>query len=252
LATLLRRPALEAFIEPELHDANYAPTPLFVQFYVAASTEPARGHHAGYLYEAASSAHGLDSMSHMVILAPNQRPDGTTQEHLLEISETFGGSNGDTPRHVSIPLTVAENEPVVFSRFLRSAHLEVAGPLVLGYEGNEFELHDVEIGCRRLELRANALAVRCPEATATIVVAERFVQVSPVLRSDVKGGGTFGVSWPGCETHPWIHYNVDATLAEAVDRESGLLAVRKILTWFRRDKKEDSEARLSPFETNPR
>jgi len=67
--------------------------------------------------------------------------------------------------------------------------------------------------------------------------AKHCQQASATLRVERKGVGSLVINWPEGSQHPWAQYYSEKVDTESADRPGAMLALRRILTWFRKDKK---------------
>jgi hypothetical protein len=243
LARLLTEEQLADAVKAELDSPTYVPTPLFVQFYSDLSKGIAPGDHAGYLYESAVSRHGLDSQVRTIIVSPTSDESLSEGQHWFEVFEDGEIESDASPSltsGIALNLAVSEDRPVVFSRRLRHAYINVQGRLVLGNSGNEFEISDSEIACSTLELRSNVLVARVHERGNRVAIeAAECIQIPAVVKVELKGQGALVISWPGGERYPWAMYYHHQIPSETKDAVGAMMALRRILTWFKKDKRAD-------------
>lgn len=231
---LVRASGLARDVERYLDRGEFALTPLFCFFYAEAADGAGSGRHAGYLYEAATAQHAVDSFTQTTLVSPAE--DGGP--HVLDVF--VEGPDDVVLNGVTLPLLVGDGHPVTFRGPLRSVHLEVRGPVELGSPGAELEMADAVIACDRLTLRAKSVIARCYQRGDDVVLrAGEYVQLDGTLTVDKRGDGALDVSWPGSDRHPWARYTGGDKSNGEPDRQAALLALRRILTWFRRDRKED-------------
>jgi hypothetical protein len=235
---------LLSLVEGELDAPRYAPTPLLVNFYADMANKKAIGEHAGYLYESAVSRHGINARARTLVYpAP---ADGDTEAgsmHRLEVFDEGDEGAGESSVRVvamQLDLVVTDDHPVVFTRRLRYANITVAGRVILGKAGNEFEIASSEITSSSLEIGASVIVARTRGRGDRIIIAtDGYDQRHSNLRVEQKGQGELIISWPSGQLHPWGPYYRNQVLDERPDATGALHALMRILSWFKRDKKED-------------
>lgn len=119
--------------------------------------------------------------------------------------------------------------------------LEINGRVILGTQFGEFEITDAEIICDDIELRSKLFVVHSSsQGQAVRIVAANYTQVPASIDIKTRGPGTLEVFWPGGNQYPWARYYIDqAAPRERVEVADAFLGLRRILTWFRRDRKHD-------------
>jgi hypothetical protein len=237
LASLLKSPAdsLRTSSRELMQKPTYVATPLLIQFYRADGHELVWGEDAGFFYESFSSRDTVTNLSSTAILLP---PTSDAVSHTFELFDA-GPEGAPEPTR----LFVRGDSPVnvVFSRRLRQAVLIVEGVVTLGNATNGFEITDSEIICRTLVVRSRVFIVRSStQAQAVEMRAETYEQIPPTIDVQTRGPGRLAVSWPGAKLYPWATFVAEATgdTQRRIEQDS-FLGLRRILAWFRRDKKED-------------
>lgn len=105
--------------------------------------------------------------------------------------------------------------------------------------GSQVELSDVEIQASRLNIQTGVLSIRSyKQGEAVNIQLEHPVEHLPNLRVDVKPGASLAVSWPGAEQYPWSEFVDHGIFEESRDTIGAMLALRRILVWFKKDKKD--------------
>jgi len=231
-ATLLNDPEIGFFVEAWLEENVFVPTPLFADFYYLACGGLGLGSHAGFLYESAVARFDLQHS----LLSTLVSPENGNGIHSFVIA---AGDNTDVSDVLRIKLQVNSEAPLTFRQRLRSAVLNVRGPVVFA-SGSQFEVADVEANVQELDFRTPLLSVRSYKGGQDVSLqSETQPSQSAQLRLEVKGDAELRVKWPGAHRHPWASYFSDALFEEERDRHGAMLALRRILIWFRKDRKED-------------
>lgn len=241
LAFLLSEIGANDEVRAFLDEPSCPVSPMLAQFYMHCARGSAPGDLAGYLYESAVARHGIRACPRMILIAPDCH-DGTSTAHRLEVFDDLSDGSclpTTSPADVAFDLLVDRQHPVVFSRQLRHAVLVVRGQLVLGSPHVDFEMTDVEVISDSLTFRSSRVVVRTSGGVGVTLKALQYTQIPAALRVDKLGDGPLSISWPGGDTYPWSRYFVGELHEEPQSVEGALLALRKILTWFRRDKRSD-------------
>ncbi len=218
-----------------MQNPTYVATPLLIQFYCAGETELVWGEDAGFFYESFSSRDTVTNLSSATIMLP---PAADEMLHTFELFDA--GPDGSSE---PIRFFIRDESPVnvVFNRRLRNAFLNVEGTVTLGNATNGFEIADSQVNCRSLVVRSRVFIVRSSsQAQAVEITTETYEQIPPMIELQTRGPGRLAVSWPGARLYPWTRFVAEAT--DDTRRRTGqdsFLALRRILGWFRRDKKED-------------
>lgn len=219
-------------VEVYLEDIRFVPTPLFAEFYRVFSNGVGSGLHAGYLYESVLARSGLEHAA----LTTFVDPELAGSVHRFAVLSDAGGTTEDS---FSIDLDVTEAKPLIFRHRLRGAVLNVRGTIMLSAPA-QFELGDVEIQTEALELNTPLLLVRAHHGQQKVLIqSEQTVKHDSHFRVEVKAGLTLRVNWPGAHRYPWSPYADERLFAETPDRQGAMLALRRILIWFRKDRKEE-------------
>ena len=222
---------MRSLVELWFDQRIFVPTPLFAEFYTEAVP---RGHgkYAGLLYESVTARFGADDISLSMTVRPTR--DGET--HVMTVAEEKG--DVDSEECFTAELAVNSRDPLTFRQRLRSAVLHVRGPVVLR-TGSQVELSDVEIQASRLNIQTGVLSIRSyKQGEAVNIQLEHPVEHLPNLRVDVKPGASLAVSWPGAEQYPWSEFVDHGIFEESRDTIGAMLALRRILVWFKKDKKD--------------
>jgi hypothetical protein len=217
-----------------LDDAPTMLSPLFAGFYSGACGGIGKGTHATYLYESAIARYGLEAGVLSTVVAPGENQD----MHELVITPEDRGSPGSEP--FSIRMTVSSEQPLVFGHRLSNAYIVTPSVLILGRADANIELSNVEVSAGSLDIRASKLIVR-RHATEHVVVmqAGAVSEKLSLVKVEAPDRTALVVRWPGAERFPWAPYHRDAPFAEQLNPQGAMLALRRILTWFRRDRKEE-------------
>jgi len=219
-----------------LQVSTYVATPLFVQFYIADGTDLIWGEDAGFFYESVASRDTISNLSSAITVIPPSVSGNAL--HVFELYE-----DGSVEDNATIFLYIRKDTStnIVFNRRIKNALLSVEGKVTLGNESNDFEISDCEIVSTEFELRSNNLIVQSTNTgQSTIIKALAYTQVAPVVDIQRKGPGSVYVSWPGSKQYPWSNYANEAKGDNKDDFSTdAYLALRRIFTWFKRDKKVD-------------
>lgn len=220
---------------------EYVPTPLLAQFYLSDSQGLGYAVHAGILYESVIASQDSLSDGYELEIFPND-DEGNEGESMHHMTIIFTNDNAQDQSRTAyeIELLVSPSEPVIFTRRIRHSQIRIAGQLTLGQPSREFELSDAEISCQLLSIQANRLFVRCPDQSDNVQIVAEQMHSSNNYSISIKkhGEGSFAVSWPGSEVFPWHEYS-GTIFAQINDRMTLMLALRRILRWFRRDRREE-------------
>jgi hypothetical protein len=215
---------------------TYVATPLLLQFYKADGTELIWGEDAGFFYESVSSRDTITNLSSAIIMLPP-----SVSGNKLHAFELFDDESIENGTVITLYIRNSTATNIVFNRRMRNALLSVDGTLTLGHESNDFEITDSEILCKNLELRSSTLIVQSAYiGQATTIRAKEYTQIPPTLEIRKRGPGALFVSWPSAKQHPWSSFAYEGN-GDSKD-EFGLdayLGLRRIFTWFKRDKKID-------------
>jgi hypothetical protein len=231
-ANLLLDDDLGPFVELRLEELSFVPTPLFADFYRLAANSVGFGRHAGFIYDSVLARFGLEHAS----LSATISPEGEGDTHVLTIVPNEDESGEAAFR---MDLRVSADNPLTFRQRLRNAVVNVRGPIVLGSH-SQFELSDVEIQARTFDIQAPVLVVRAhSHQNRVLIQAVHSVKHPSQLRIEVRAGGELKVEWPGSNRYPWAGYHSADIFSESLDRQGAMLALRRILIWFRRDRRED-------------
>jgi len=237
-ASLLKasRDNLRGLTRERMQAPDYVATPLLIYFYRADETELVYGDDVGFFYESFSSRDTVSNLSRRVVVRPPSLEGEFT--HTLELYEASMSSGSE-----SVLLYIREGSPVnvVFSRRLRNARLRVNGTVTLGSSTNEFEITDSNVNCQTLVIRSKVFVVQSSaHAQEVVLTAQSYQPIPPTINVQVRGPGRLAVSWPGARRYPWATYTpqFDGGGGGRFQHDA-FLALRGILSWFRRDKKED-------------
>jgi len=217
---------------------QYVATPLLIQFYRTDGTDLVSSCDIDFLYESYMSRDtAFELRSVMIVVSPD---DAQSLLHRIEFYDEPSINNDYIE---PITLYVRKETPLTFHfrRRLRNAFLEIEGRVVLGTESGEFEAADLEIACDEIEFRSKLFIVHsAAEGQSVRIVAGRYIQISPSIAVKHRGPGILEISWPGGTQYPWSQYSADdaAQLAD-VGIVDAFLGLRRILTWFRRDRRHD-------------
>ena len=227
-AALLADREIGPLVEAWLEGIPFVPTPLFAEFYHVACGGTGAGTHAGYLYESIVGRFGLEHAA----LTAMVNPEMEEGSHSFAIVSDEPEATDPT---FSIALTVDDSSPLTFRLRLRSAVLKVRGPVILGAPV-QFELGDVELQAESLDIRTPTLSVRTYHGQQSVAIqTDSTISHDPRLKIEIKPGAELRVSWPGANKYPWSAYADDNLFAEKPDRHGALLALRRILVWFRKE-----------------
>ncbi len=239
-AILLASGYLHAEVKAAWHQITseakkYVSSPLFALLFEKITNGQASGDLAGYLCESAISQHHAETPPRILIV-PREDHEGDNV-HLLKI--TSSGLNGDQESELSFELSVDEQHPVTFPRRLTHAFVEVRGTLVLGQPSVGFELVDVEILCDTLEIRTNTIVIRNYRKDERVSIeARQYVQQSTVVSVDCNDANRVNTSWPDGQLYPWAEFYCEQASYRSDDQRKAALALRRILSAFRKDKKQ--------------
>jgi hypothetical protein len=222
------------YAELVLDRVGFVPTPLFAGFYSRALMAPGSGSHAGYLYESAISQLSLDNAALSAHVSPEE---GNGAHRLIVLAED---RKADSSLLLDIVLLVDGQNPLTFRRRLRNASLIVEGPLEFHSPGGDFELVDVEAVATELRLNAMRLVVNTYTRHQRVLLeAGKLTSYGHFIQLAVNGEGQFKLNWPGANHYPWASYHDSTIFHEPADRNGVMLALRRILKWFRRDKRDE-------------
>lgn len=231
VATLLAGSDVQPLIEAWLESEPYVPTPLFAPFYESSCHGIGSGAHAGLLYDSAAAQFGLDNPTVNVFV----NPEGDQHMHAL----TVLGAPDKPEEGFSISLRVTPSEPLAFRHRLRNAVINVDGRVVLGATSH-FEIADVELEAKELEIRCSGVVIRTmPGRPRVLIEASVGPTIPAPFRVDVKFGAQLLVKWPGAQRHPWAQYYSPSAFEEPRDLQGAMLALQRILRWFRKDRRQD-------------
>jgi hypothetical protein len=150
--------------------------------------------------------------------------------------------NPEAPGAEGFDLTLrggSENR-MVFHHRLRNAIVSTTGTLALGTRESSFELAAAELQVDRLEIRAPELVVRRYSDDQRVVVQAKSVADDiHQVKVNAPDKNALSVDWSGAQHFPWAPYYRPNVLSEEPNLEGAFLALRRILIWFRRDKREE-------------
>lgn len=219
---------------------QYVATPLLIQFYRADGTELVLPSDIDFLYESfVSRDTALELTSAMIVVSPE---DVQTALHRIEFYDE-PSLNNINDYNEPITLYVRKEDPLAFQfrRRLRNAFLDIQGRVVLGTPFGEFEATDIEMTCTELELRSKMFIVHSASQGQSVrIVAGRYIQIPTSVDVKTRGPGVLEIFWPGGTQYPWAQYFTDdAAHGNNFEVVDAFLGLRRILTWFRRDRRHD-------------
>jgi hypothetical protein len=224
-------------------DKAYIASPLFALLYLEINSGEASGDIAGYLYESAISRQGFQSQPRLIII-PREETESDLV-HWFQIITEDEIINGDGMIHkqevdMRFKLELDGDIPVTFTRRLSRSYIEVKGAVVLGRPDVVFELKDSEIICHTLYIHSNTIIVRnYSQREQVSIEATNYEQASHILNIDQNNPQTIAISWPNGQKHPWSNYYYEPIKYESHDFEEAVLALRRILSFFRKDRRDD-------------
>lgn len=234
LAHVLTHPELWVLAEYLLEEAKQIPTPLFAGFYRRACEGAGEARFTGFVYESAVARFGLAAGTITTIVAPLEAAD----QHLFSIVADNPEAQGAEP--FDLALRTGSDNPIVFHHRLRNAIISTGGTLVLGSRDSSFELSATELQAGRLEIRASELVVRRYAADQHVAIqATDVTDEIHQVKIDAPDRNALSVNWPGAHQYPWAPYYRPNIFSEELNVGGAFLALRGILIWFRRDKREE-------------
>lgn len=224
-------------------DKAYIASPLFALLYLNINHGEASGDLAGYLYESAISRQGFQSQPRLIILPREETDDDLV--HWLQIITEDEIANGDEVARkqevdMRFLLDVKDDMPVTFTRRLTRSYIEVKGWVVLGRPDIVFELKDSEVICHGLVIQSNTLIVRnYGQHEQVSIEAAQYQQKPHVLNIDQNNPSSITISWPDGQRHPWSNFYCEPLEYESHDFEEAVLGLRRIVSFFRKDRRDD-------------
>ncbi|MCC7208692.1 MAG: hypothetical protein IT323_15400 [Anaerolineae bacterium] len=212
---------------------TYVSSPLFSHLYWKLSSGVVSGDLAGYVYESAISRRSFKSEPRLVIVPLGE---GDNSVHRFRVFDEDSRDDQEPGR--GFKLIVDEDHPLVFKRQLARAYIEVQGRVILGIPGGNFELSNTELVCTTLEIQAATVVVRnYQEEERVSLEADHFAHdVARSVVVDCNESSRLSISWPDGKTHPWAEYYRQPVTYTSVDTREAVLAIRRVLTFFRRDR----------------
>lgn len=179
------------------------------------------------LYESASS--GAPKGESGLYLFVNEA-DGT-----LAIEIVGGMTSAQAP----MIFTSSVPEELSFRFRLNNAHVLLPGSRVrLGRSEMEFEISGSEVLAKQINVDAGLLRARSTDGRVSRLQAAN-AEWSPALRIEADKKA-LEVCWPQSKSFPWHEYSAEFSLEEVdLGAQELIHAVRRILTWFRKDRRED-------------
>jgi len=217
-------------------DKAYISSPLFALLYLNITKGEATGDLVGYLYDSAISRQGFQAQPRLIIF-PREDYEGDTV-HWFQILTDGKEMNEQSEIDLQFKFNVDDNMPVTFLRHIIRAYIEVKGKVVLGLSAAEFELQDVELICNYFLIRSNILTIRnYPPEERVYIDSKNYEQEPAILVINNNNPEKVKISWPNGKRHPWSDFYSPSTEDLPTDFKEAILALRRILSFFRKDRR---------------
>lgn len=225
-ANLLNDELLSLFIEDKMKRKEYGLTSVFYKFYFDVASNVS-GKHVGYIYESITALENLNDIFELFI-----RKGDHSSEHIWELGIS------DFNRKDNVHVIVDDDNPVIIYQRLNHARIHLNGKLILS--GENFELSDVEIDCESIQFDTANVFLRLSR-NEEINIKGNNCFYNPSMKVKAINQGSSFFDWPGSDRYPWSAYNSEFhNKGEGViSIEDAFLALRGVLKWFRRDRRED-------------
>lgn len=206
-------------------------TRMFMDFYLAETGNKIDGQHIGILYSSLVSI--LNSETLATIYGKDD--DIKLSSPLIPNDIDICGHNG-----------------LVFPNLLRNIYINVDRDVILASFNGDFLLYNTEIQTTgNIIFQGKNLEVICNENDKPILLKSEksFIYPSDDIVIKKYGSGDFITSFPGGNIYPFVDYHRDIENIEEKNTDNAFLALRQILRWFRRDRR-DSIARYAALIDN--